>query len=209
MRGLGIPMPTPTPRYLSLGSYQDALRWIASIEGRRANMRAVEVCQIWALAGLASMARHDQDVRLDLELDLFLPSSRFAHSVGFDAVVAGEMHFRPAEEDRTVPLQRVTGTNAIDSVASRIARLISRDDEESRDTITYVLVELLRNALQHSRDQLGAVVGAQLMDQGFHGYEEQPLVQVAVADCGMGIEESLRATQSSLKDAVDALTDQE
>ncbi len=90
-------------------------------------------------------------------------------------------------------------------VAERIARLIlpSEEEEETRRTFVYVLVELIRNVSQHSRDPLGGIVAAQRMDAGSGGYRKDH-VQVAVADAGIGILEALRGFHPTLANAKEA-----
>ena len=74
---------------------------------------------------------------------------------------------------------------------------------DTRLTMHYVLVELLRNVVQHSGDALGAVVRAQLMDRG-RGYD-RPVVQVAVADCGHGLLDALVGMHPALVDPREAI----
>lgn len=72
-----------------------------------------------------------------------------------------------------------------------------------RLTIKHVLVELLRNAVQHSRDPLGAVVAAQMMGRAQH--RERPMIQLAVADTGFGIPRTLHEQHPRLADYRQAL----
>ena len=69
----------------------------------------------------------------------------------------------------------------LEKTAREVAKLIipSQDGAETRKTINYVLTELLRNVVQHSRDDQGGIVGAQLMRKGGAGYRESA-VQVVV-----------------------------
>ena len=67
----------------------------------------------------------------------------------------------------------------------------------------HFLNELLRNVVQHSRDPLGGVVGAQLSFGGRN--TGKPAVQVVVADAGIGIPASLQSRHTSLSDPQEAL----
>jgi hypothetical protein len=58
------------------------------------------------------------------------------------------------------------------------------------------MIEALRNVIQHSEDPAGAVILAQRMDKGPE--YEQPYIQVAVVDCGVGIRETLRRTHTDI-----------
>jgi hypothetical protein len=66
-----------------------------------------------------------------------------------------------------------------------------------------VIVELLRNVVQHSEDPLGGIVAAQRNDRGRN--RERPVIQVAVADAGIGIPEHLRRQHPSLVEPEAAL----
>jgi hypothetical protein len=74
---------------------------------------------------------------------------------------------------------------------------------DTRRTLYYVLNELLRNVVQHSQDPLGGIVGAQLNRGGRNAV--QPMVQVAVADAGIGIPVSLQTRHKALADPKVAL----
>ncbi len=65
----------------------------------------------------------------------------------------------------------------------------------------YVVVELLRNVIQHSMDPLGGVVAAQRMDDAERGTS----LQVAVADAGVGIYEAMREKHPRVRDHREAL----
>jgi hypothetical protein len=56
----------------------------------------------------------------------------------------------------------------------------------------------MRNAVQHSLDPKGGVVAAQRMDAGYAGYT-RPMIQVAVADAGIGILDALRASHRDIE----------
>src|SRR5262249_11935816 len=94
---------------------------------------------------------------------------------------------------------------SVEHEARRISHLVVPDDlqEDTRRAVYYVLVELLRNVLQHSRDKLGGIVAAQLNDGGRH--TDRPTIQVAVADTGIGVFDSLRPMHPKLADQKEAL----
>jgi hypothetical protein len=168
---------------------------------------AVEMIQVWGLVGLATLSRLDHPSRVSLDTGGAKPATRFAKALGIDSVVAGQAAAGPVEQSRTVKLtsiQRFPGPSPYE-VAGKIARLLIPDDkDDTRQTIYYVLAELLRNVVQHSRDQLGGVVAAQLMTAGRGGYDRD-MVQVAVGDGGIGIPESLRHYHPQYSDPAAAL----
>jgi hypothetical protein len=70
----------------------------------------------------------------------------------------------------------------IDGLSRDIANLIMKGIDGA-DAVKYVVVEMLRNVVQHSEDPLGGVVAAQVIDRP--GVSRK--VQVAVGDAGIGI----------------------
>lgn len=154
-----------------------------------------DVVQMWALVALCAVSRRElsDDVRCDVYERGRSNAGRFAHAVRFtEARDAGAA--MASQTDRTVAIQRVRFGQPTAKVADAIASLAvpGADEVDSRDALAYVLDELLRNVIQHSGDGLGAVVGAQRMDAGKGGYR-RATVQVAVADTGKGIWESLKS----------------
>ncbi len=178
---------------------------------KRITIDDFQVLQPWAITALAVLATQE-DGKLYIENLHEKPCAKFAASLGLDDLVNGsDVHGAP-EVGRTVKLTRVNDFAAIEPVAGNIARLIVSDSltdqtntqyldaEEVRSTIRYVMVELLRNVIQHSFDQRGGIILAQRMDKG-----PEPSIQVAVVDAGIGIERSLRASHPDISGADVAL----
>lgn len=131
-------------------------------------------------------------------------AARFAHALGLDALSGGrEPTFD--EPTRTVRLTRVRKASDIEPIAERMASLVITDEGSAnvRLTVRYVLVELFRNVLQHSQDPLGAVAAAQRMDPSLR--RSRPMIQLAVADAGIGIPRSLYRAHPHLVDYRQAL----
>ncbi|MDR0965349.1 MAG: hypothetical protein LBM75_02380 [Myxococcales bacterium] len=180
------------------------LKWISQnpVSFDFANLR---VAEIWSLVALSTLARKNGAPSLDVQMNQSSSSGRFAHAVGFEDVLDGMPPIAPGIEGRTVKLSRLKNIVEIEKTASKISKLISPDDgqTETKDTIYYVLVELLRNALQHSQDKLGAVVAAQLGNKGRN--KKCPVIQVAVADAGIGIQRSISGKHPEVQEAKTAL----
>ena len=121
-------------------------------------------------------------------------------------MIGGRSPAQELQRERTVRLQRVSRFEQIEAVAGDISRLVIKaaEADDTRKTLYYILVEFLRNAVQHSQDKSGAVVGAQLMDKT-REYKTRPVVQVAVGDAGIGIRNSLLATYPDIADTHQAL----
>lgn len=179
------------------------LRFIETAVDKRVTIDDFQVLQPWAITALAALSNHPESP-IHIENLHDKPCAKFAASLGLDDIVNGtDVHGAP-EEGRTVKLTRVTEFIQIEPVSANIAKLIVSDSltdkqnqyfdaDEVRSTIRYVMVELLRNVIQHSFDKRGAIILAQRMDHGI-----EPSIQVAVVDCGIGIHRSLSATHQDI-----------
>lgn len=197
---------TPPPS-LTFTDHAAVLEWLERAGGVEIDLGAVYNVHIWALVALAALSPTAKAAGrpVNIRFDGTHAPSRFAHAVGLGAVIGGSPPTGANEHRRTVRLRRIRRFEDIEPVAAHISRLLlSADAEDTRQTLYYILVELIRNAVQHSRDPGGAVVGAQLMDHGGE-YEPRPVIQVAVADAGIGVVESLRATYPDINDTYQGL----
>lgn len=174
-----------------------------SREGRsEVDLDEVEVGQMFALVALAALARPGGRGSLSVRGESG-DAARFAHAVGFDDVIAGIDPKTPGEQGRTAKLRRAHRADQIETLSRDIAGLILPEDDEGKHALKYVIVELLRNAIQHSGDPLGGVVAAQRMDAG-QNYP-RACIQVAVADAGQGVFAALKPRHAGLASAQEAL----
>jgi hypothetical protein len=195
------PTTEPLPPRILLDDPIPLISWIEASSGAF-QLDGTDLIQMWGLVALAALSREGADRRL-------MPSpthgtttgSRFAHAVGFFDAVRGQRAAQPGEGRRTVKLNRFRDFGEIEPLASSLTRLLIDDPEleDTRLTLYYVLNELLRNVVQHSGDPLGGIVGAQ------RNAGERPVIQVAVADSGIGIEAHLRRTHPALANSEEAL----
>lgn len=167
-------------------------------------LELVAYTDIWALVALASLILPERPRTPPVDHKGHGTAVRFAHALGLGALVGGT---RPTLHDksRTVRLTRVRTRAEIEPTADEMASLVISDTEsyDMRLAIKYVLIELLRNVVQHSDDPLGAVAAAQTM--GSAQRRTRPMIQLAVADAGIGIPRSLRRTHPHLLDDRQAL----
>jgi anti-sigma regulatory factor (Ser/Thr protein kinase) len=182
---------SPPPTEIVLGHPEPFLLWTSRPSGDPLRLDAVRIAELWGLVGLGSAAQIERQRPLLVESGGTSGPARFAHALGLDRVLSGRPVTGPAEPERTVPLRRVSEPSEIMPAARTLAALITQGQGSSMNrALEYVFIELLRNVVQHSRDPLGGVVGAQVNSQGPHA--KRPVFQVAVADSGIGIPESLR-----------------
>lgn len=87
-------------------------------------------------------------------------------------------------DDKIAKLTQVKKSSEIPYFVSRVMEILSIDDEEVSGAVKYSLVELLRNVIQHSNSPFGGIAMA-------HYYPATGLVDVVVADCGVGIQNTL------------------
>jgi hypothetical protein len=185
------------------------LNWVAAAWDRIPHLflDRLKYMDVWAVVALGSLRLAERSRRPPVEqtgLGESGGAARFAHALGLDALSGGrESSFE--EPTRTVRLTRVRKASEIEPTARRMASLVITDEgsEDMRRTVQYVLVELLRNVLQHSGDELGAVVAAQGM--GVAQHRTRPMIQLAVADAGIGIPRSLYRAHPHLADYRQAL----
>lgn len=207
-----IAFATSTPsEKIDLSEPVEFLSWLSSLVATRddkmINLGSFNMIQPWGLVALATLARLDGNESLSIYRVRpgKTKAEKFAIALGVWDVIDGREPTGKAEVGRTVKMRRINDFSKIEFVASEISHLIVKnaedstyiDSEEVRRVIYYVLVELMRNVLQHSHDPLGGVVVAQSMNAGGI-YEEHPSIQVAVADNGIGIYQALKAMHSEI-----------
>jgi anti-sigma regulatory factor (Ser/Thr protein kinase) len=201
-------MTDAAPLRLTFTEHPAVLEWIAAAQHVDLDLGKIHNIHIWALVALAALSGStgSSGQQVNILFDGTTAPSRFAHAVGLGSVIGARLPTGTNEQRRTVRLRRIQRFEDIETTAAHISRLLLsvRDDEDTRQTLYYILVELIRNAVQHSGDPGGAIVGAQLMHRS-HEYESRPVVQIAVGDTGIGVMNSLRATYPEIVDPHEAL----
>lgn len=113
----------------------------------------------------------------------------------FDEKPSQDITERP---NRTVKLTKIQSSSEIAPFTTKVMDILRIEDEELEGAVKYSLIELLRNVVQHSRSQVGGVAMAQY-------YPGSGLVNVCVADMGVGVKESLREAYPELETDLQAL----
>lgn len=116
--------------------------------------------------------------------------------------------YQPARQEheeagRFLPLRRVSTSNDIREVVGSISALLHLEENpDSLAAVQYCVSELLRNVIEHSGSEGGAIICAQNYVDADPGR-----VAIAVADCGIGIREHLgRVHGEALHDDLTALS---
>lgn len=186
------------PRALTLKDPAVFLRFLAA-NPTEIDLTPVTVPEMWSLAAVAALARED---RRPAPLKVIWEETKargFARAVGFDDVVAAVRTEIAGEEGKTVRLTEVWAEEDVEPASGKTAQLLAGEDpkrQSARYALQYVIAELLRNVLQHSGSELGAITGAQLNARGIH--EDHPAYQVVVVDNGRGIRASLSDLHSDI-----------
>ena len=190
------------PALIGLDDPRPLLSWIELSHSSVFSLAAVKKFEVWGIVAAATLARSDSHAPLTLADYDGSAAGRFAHAIGASDLVRGVAPTSPGKPGRTAKLRRLTAFGEIESAASEVSALLVQDanDKDTRLTMKYVIVELLRNVIQHSMDRLGGVVAAQRMD-----YDDRQSLQVAVADAGVGIFEAMHEKHPSLRDHREAL----
>jgi len=84
---------------------------------------------------------------------------------------------------RFIPLTRITNSQELTKFITEIIPLLHVDPEQV-DSIKYVVSELVRNVLEHSESEQGAIVSAQY-------YKKSNTIRIGIVDRGVGIKKTI------------------
>jgi anti-sigma regulatory factor (Ser/Thr protein kinase) len=87
------------------------------------------------------------------------------------------------ESGRFIPIQIIKSSKQLEEFIRNMIPLLHRPDKSQ--SIEYVISELVRNVLEHSYSENGAIVCAQY-------YTQQNKIRIGVVDIGIGIKSSLK-----------------
>lgn len=86
---------------------------------------------------------------------------------------------------RFIPLTQIKNSNSLSEFITEISPLLHLEAEHAK-TLRYITSELVRNVLEHSKSEYGAIVCAQYHAKG-------NIVRIGIADTGIGINESINS----------------
>ena len=190
------------PAVIRLDDPTPLLGWVVRNRSGVFSLATLRRFEVWGVVAAVTLARSESSDPLTLTDYEHSSAGRFAHAIGSKDLIAGAVAASRGEPGRTAKLRRLTAFGEIEDAASEISHLLVQDEQEkaTRLTVKYVVVELLRNVIQHSHDKLGGVVAAQRMD-----HDDRRSLQVAVADAGVGIFEAMIEKHPNLGNHGEAL----
>ena len=190
------------PAVIRLDDPTPLLSWVERNRGGVFSLATLTRFEVWGVVATATLARSESSGPLTLTDYDQSAAGKFARAIGSMDLIQGVAPASFGEPGRTAKLRRLTAFGEIEVAADEISHLLVQDEEgrDTRLTVKYVVVELLRNVIQHSNDRLGGVVAAQRMD-----HQDRPSLQVAVADAGVGIFDAMIEKHPNLGDHGEAL----
>ncbi len=190
------------PEVIRLDDPAPLLSWVERNRSGVFSLATLKTFEVWGVVATATLARFESSGPLTLTGYDLSPPGKFAHAVGAMDLIQDVVPASRGEPGRTAKLRRLTAFGGIEVAADEISHLLVQDEAErdTRLTVKYVVVELLRNVIQHSNDKLGGVVAAQRMD-----HQDRRSLQVAVADAGVGIFDAMIEKHPNLRDHGEAL----
>jgi anti-sigma regulatory factor (Ser/Thr protein kinase) len=200
----GVPVMSPgQPLPLSLEDPAPLLRWLSGDGLAPDQLEFLILARNWVLTATAKARYARPDINdafvgaVRLASNLSAPENKETWAKLLSVHSAAGRSGADDFADKWID-EAVTDIARVEAVSRTLAqRLVPQAQlEDTRHTIRYVLVELLRNTVQHSHDPHGGMVSADL--SLFAG--DRQMVQVTVADLGIGIPESLRAHHPSAAD---------
>jgi hypothetical protein len=156
----------------------------------------------WALAFFTAYAlkiKHDRQLHVRTILSPSNPSNVYISEMGLDHV----LQTGTSTPDWDVSPQN-TGLHVlrthqdVSRFVQSAARLGLGEANETMDALRYGMAELGRNVIQHSVSPIGGIAIAQF-------FPEREAIQISIADCGIGVLQSLGRVYPELKNHLESL----
>jgi anti-sigma regulatory factor (Ser/Thr protein kinase) len=133
-----------------------------------------------------------------IEIDPNTAAGRYLEESGF-CQLFGDTEPPPLDKhDFRVCLQRIRDSAGIAPFAKSVAQMLHIEDEDVTGAISYALVELLRNVVQHSRSSIGGLAMAQY-------FPRSGLVELVVVDRGIGVQAHISQTYRDIQTDMQAI----
>ena len=161
--------------------------------------------QPWVLAALGAWGLEATDIGMDVDCE---NDARALYAWRFGLTpMLGRQLIRPLAEHeeagRFIPLKQVSSTADLQALIADVGPLLHLSDEpEQAMAIQYVVSEMVRNVLEHSRSGYGAIVAAQYY-RGQNGGRRY--VSIGVADTGVGVLRTISRNYPGVRSDEDAV----
>ncbi|HLD02099.1 MAG TPA: hypothetical protein VJC07_00155, partial [Candidatus Nanoarchaeia archaeon] len=113
-------------------------------------------------------------------------SKHYLHRMGLFSLLNIKSDIKIVEHEpagRFIPLTRITSSEELTSFITDIIPLLHLEQQQA-DSIKYVISELVRNVLEHSGSEYGAIVSAQY-------YKKSNTIRIGIVDTGVGIKKTI------------------
>jgi anti-sigma regulatory factor (Ser/Thr protein kinase) len=188
------------PLPLSLEDPAPLLQWLSGTGPEPEQLELLALARVWVRSAIA-VARPPESVRTIIQRasDLLEQMKRGENPEAYQRLFPAGSRW----DLNRFPSEWVSSFEKIEPFANEISKALVPEPqlEDTRLTIRYVIVELLRNVVQHSHALQGGFVAADLWNEE----RGRPMLQLAVADAGIGIPASLRTLHPNLSDPEAAL----
>lgn len=197
-------MPPKRPTTSSLNDPAPLLQWLSGEGPEVEKTEVLALINTWALVAMGVALPREEFLKITKRGRALLDQGRAQLRRGENPELL--MNFLNADIEKNLTrlkTQWVYDFDVIEPFASDIATALAHDAqlEDTKLTLRYVLVELLRNVVQHSHAPRGGLAAADLWNEE----SGRPMLQLAVADSGIGIPASLRELHPNLVDPEAAL----
>ncbi|WP_218511729.1 STAS-like domain-containing protein [Variovorax sp. dw_308] len=135
-------------------------------------------------AGYALWLREVKGCHLSFQASPHTTAGNYLNQSGFLELMGEQAPAATVGPARTVKLARISSSSEIPGFAASVMAILRIEDEELAGAVKYSLIELLRNVVQHSASVGGGVAMAQY-------FPRTGLVEVCVADMGLGIKSTI------------------
>ncbi len=136
-------------------------------------------------ASYALWLREEKGCEVHIKADASTVAGRYLSDCGLlELLDEGKFPSAQDRPDRIVKLTRISASSQIPRFSSSVMSILQIEDDELAGAVQYSLIELLRNVVQHSASKGGGLAMA-------HYYPTTGLVEVCVADVGMGVKATI------------------
>ena len=143
------------------------------------------------LAAVAALGLTVEPSKIKFD-EITAKSGHYLDRMGLFKILKQESPFTISEHEaagRFIPITQIRNQDEQSKFISDMIPLLHLDPSKA-DAIKYTVGELVRNVLEHSQAENGAIVAAQY-------YQEQNLIRLGICDTGVGIRNSMEYTWPS------------